>query len=205
MGTKNKITEENYKEVVLKRSIIICWVLLAICLVIKLFGGNFFGIVCTNEKFVKFCEYCDTSFIRYVIYFTYFMFESSILILIIKPKLKLRDKTFIMYFITCVLFWLIKVLVELEIIAISVPVFTIISLIILYLISLIYSKRPILSLLVILYQVLLGSMSSILKNISFTSEITDSLLLSFIFSIDYYIVLILTLLYIKKINIKKEI
>lgn len=59
MKHKNNITDENYEEVVLRRAINICWVLLAICFVVKIFGGNFFDIVCNNEKFVEFCSYVD--------------------------------------------------------------------------------------------------------------------------------------------------
>lgn len=59
MKHKNNITDENYEEVVLRRAINICWILLAICFVMKIFGGNFFDIVCNNEKFVEFCSYVD--------------------------------------------------------------------------------------------------------------------------------------------------
>lgn len=59
MKHKNNITDENYEEVVLRRAINICWILLAICFVVKIFGGNFFDIICNNEKFVEFCSYVD--------------------------------------------------------------------------------------------------------------------------------------------------
>jgi hypothetical protein len=44
----------------LKRVIIICWVALAICFCIKLFGGNLFEIMCKNENFIAICNYADT-------------------------------------------------------------------------------------------------------------------------------------------------
>lgn len=59
MKHKNNITDENYEEVVLRRAINICWALLAIYFIVKIFGGNFFNIVCNNEKFVEFCSYVD--------------------------------------------------------------------------------------------------------------------------------------------------
>ena len=50
-----KLDKERY----LKRVIVVCWIALAICFGIKLFGGNLFEIICTNEKFIKVCEYAD--------------------------------------------------------------------------------------------------------------------------------------------------
>ena len=54
-----KTTDKNYKPVVIKRCIIACWILLGICLVIKLFGGNYFAILCTNERFIAVCNFVD--------------------------------------------------------------------------------------------------------------------------------------------------
>lgn len=45
----------------IKRVIIVCWVALAICFVIKLFGGNFFQIICENQTFIAVCEFCDNN------------------------------------------------------------------------------------------------------------------------------------------------
>lgn len=53
-----KLDKERY----LKRVIIVCWVSLAICFGIKLFGGNLFEIICENENFIKVCEYADNHF-----------------------------------------------------------------------------------------------------------------------------------------------
>lgn len=44
----------------IKRVIIVSWIALAICLAIKIFGGNLFAIVCTNKNFIAICNYCDT-------------------------------------------------------------------------------------------------------------------------------------------------
>lgn len=38
---KEVVTEDNYKQIVLKRMIIICWVILFVCFIIKIFGGDF--------------------------------------------------------------------------------------------------------------------------------------------------------------------
>ena len=54
---EQKLNKEKY----IKRVIIVCWVALAICFVIKLFGGNFFQIICENETFIAICEFCDNN------------------------------------------------------------------------------------------------------------------------------------------------
>ena len=65
---KNVVTEDNYKQIVLKRMIIICWVILLVCFIIKIFGGNFFNIVCTNKKFANICAYVDKAvWLQYII------------------------------------------------------------------------------------------------------------------------------------------
>lgn len=53
-----KLDKERY----LKRVIVVCWIALAICFGIKLFGGNLFEIMCENENFIKVCEYADNHF-----------------------------------------------------------------------------------------------------------------------------------------------
>jgi hypothetical protein len=204
MGTKNKITEENYQKIMLKRSIIICWVLLAICFAIKIVGGNFFQINCTNEKFIRFCEYCDTSFIRYIIYFICFMIETISFAMIITPKTKLKSKRFIFYCVTSILFWIIKVIVETGIVFIATEIFSVISLFVLHIILTCYSKSPLKSLLVILYQLVLVVLSSIIRDISFSGFMTTSFLVTTIFLIDYYISLTLTVLYRKKYYKEKD-
>lgn len=56
-----KLDNERY----LKRVIVVCWIALAICLGIKLFGGNLFEIMCENENFIKVCEYADNHWWAY--------------------------------------------------------------------------------------------------------------------------------------------
>lgn len=198
------VTKENYREIVLKRTIISCWIILAICFIIKIFGGNFFNIVCETEEFVKFCNYCDTSFVRYIIYFAYFMFETIMFALILTPNKPINKFRFILYLIFSICFWIVKILVESKIIKIKIEVFSIISLIILYLLLLMYSKKPLYSFVIIIYQFVLVFISSVIKNISFSSTLTNSMLMTVIFFIDYYIELILTFLYVRVKILRKE-
>lgn len=54
---ENKLDTEKY----LRRVIIVSWVGLFICLVIKLFGFNIFEIACKNENFIAVCNYVDNN------------------------------------------------------------------------------------------------------------------------------------------------
>lgn len=68
MKSREVVTKDNYKQIVLKRMIILCWILLAVCFVVKIFGGNFFNIVCQNERFIKACEFVDKNvWLQYII------------------------------------------------------------------------------------------------------------------------------------------
>lgn len=53
---EEKLDKKKY----LHRVIIVSWVALIICFIIKLFGGNIFEIACTNETFIAICNYADT-------------------------------------------------------------------------------------------------------------------------------------------------
>ena len=205
MKEKETITKDNYKEKTLKRAIIVCWILLAICFVVKICGGNFFNIVCNNENFIKFCNYCDTSFIRYVFYYPVFIIESSLLLITIKPDKKIFSINFVLYIICCSLFWIVKVLHEIQIIKLDVNIANIFPIIILYLLLMIFSKKPLTSLICLIYQTALTLLSSFIRNISFVNLMTDSFLITTIFLIDYYIAMILTVLYRKRIYLKREI
>lgn len=48
------------KKKFLQRIIIACWIALIVCLIIKLFGGNIFEIICKNQTFIKVCNYVDS-------------------------------------------------------------------------------------------------------------------------------------------------
>lgn len=67
-----KLDKERY----LKRVIIVCWIALAICFGIKLFGGNLFEIMCENENFIKVCNYADNHFWAYYLINALYCFVS---------------------------------------------------------------------------------------------------------------------------------
>lgn len=204
MKEKLKITEENYKEIMLKRSIILCWVLLAICFVIKIFGGNFFEIVCTNEKFINVCEFIDNSILYYIFSYMSYIITSLLLIIIIRDNKKIITKGSIIYLICCSLYWGFKLLIQFNIVKLPLVLYNILEYGVLYLLLIIFSKKYIKSIFVIIAMVVFSILSVITKNIGISGTIGDSSLIAIIFMIDYYIMLILCYLYSIKIKNKKR-
>ena len=204
MKGKRLITKENYKEIMLKRGIISCWVLLGICLAIKLLGGNFFKIACNNETFISFCNFMDDSVLRFIIYYITFIYTSLMLIMSVEPKIKFKSKKILLYLFVITIVWILKLLIELDILPVNVIVYNIGVCVVLYFVLLLFSKRPLLSLIIVIYDFVLALASAIVKDIGLSGAITDSFMIDTLFLIDYYILLTLTMLYRKK-KILKEV
>ena len=194
-----KITEDNYREVVLKRGIITCWILLAICLVVKIFGGNFFNIVCEHKVFINICNYIDNGWIFFAISYISFTVTSILLLLIVRDDKKLFTKNTLIFLIVISIYWTFKLLVQLKIIPIDFSIYNILDYSCLYLLLLIFTKKPIKPLITIVLMFVFTLISVIVKNTGMTYIVSESALIGLIFMIDYYIMLILTYLYSKKL------
>lgn len=188
-----KLDKERY----LKRVIVVCWIALAICFGIKLFGGNLFEIMCENENFIKVCEYADNHFwARYLICLVYGFASNYFYILAMCEKSKFQKWEFIIFLITVVLATFIKLInstigliFEIWQIFIMPCIFTI--------------KEPkkhwntILGfVLVLLFQVI----SMFVKNVKF-AIMGDNVLIGAIFSIDVFLMVVL---YYGYVNVRKS-
>ena len=95
-----KLDKERY----LKRVIIVCWIALAICFGIKLFGGNLFEIMCNNENFIKVCEYADNHFLAdYLISSIHSYISNYLTILAMCGKWKFKKIELVIFSITVAL------------------------------------------------------------------------------------------------------
>lgn len=198
-------TENNYREVMLKRAIILCWILLAICFVIKICGGNFFDIICNNDRFIKLCEFIDRAIIKYIIYFILFQITMYLLLIIVKPEIKIKSNSYIKYFIIMIIYWIYKLLIELNIINIQYYYIDIIDFIIPIIILYLYTHNLKKSLFTILLLFIFTLLSTITKNITIEQVVTDSYLIATLYSIDYYIMLVLSALYSRKVYLRRNI
>ena len=95
----------------LKRVIIVCWIALAICFGIKLFGGNLFEIMCENENFIKVCEYADNHWwAYYLLGLSYAYISNRFAILAMCGKWKFSKIEFVIYSITTLVGCAVKLL-----------------------------------------------------------------------------------------------
>ena len=91
----------------LRRVIVISWITLALCFVVKIFGGNFFEIMCENPNYKALCEYADNHYwTKIVIGFVSSMLCELLYLLAILEKYKLSIKEFfataIIVLISCI-------------------------------------------------------------------------------------------------------
>lgn len=97
------------KQAILKRMIILCWVLLFVCFIIKLCGANLFEIVCTNERFIEVCNFIDNTFLYYVLSFVFYYVNNFIYLLSATYKKMFKFKTILITTIILVLLYTIKI------------------------------------------------------------------------------------------------
>lgn len=199
MKHKNNITDENYEEVVLRRAINICWVLLAICFVVKIFGGNFFDIVCNNEKFVEFCSYVDKSkLLQFIIgcistFITYTLFYLAIC-----QKIWFTKRELVIVLVTTPVFVLLRMLND--------TLAFIMNFIQLFAMPFIFKRNKSIILKswfirVLIYGNVLNFLFQLISMITKSQELgylTNNFLVAIIFAIDVYIMLALYYLYSNK-------
>lgn len=204
---KEKIDENNYKEIMLRRSIIICWVILGICFIVKLFGGNYFSIACENERVVKICKYIDLSPLAYIIRLLSFLLSSYLIFKSV--DFGTSKKQTAIFLGLCFVAWCYKHLINVGIINISAILYNIFDFIILYILLIICTLKG-KSILIKLVKPLLfvallfifSLVSIVIKNVGIKSSLNSYFLQGIIFMVDYYIMLVLTYLYSKRRYLK---
>ena len=172
-----------------KTLIISCWVVLLCCFVVKLLGGNFFEIVCENEKFIRFCEFVDGNILKYVISFIMYMVSAFIYMLAVVRNQTSNKRKIIAFGLYSVL-WTIKLIgYDMPIIVTIVEFIGVIGIPILM-----NKKYWEMSLIGCGLNLLFQLISLITKNVEL-NYVDDSMFIAIIFNIDYYIMIILFYLY----------
>lgn len=180
------ITKDNYSKIMLKRAIILCWVLLAICFVMKLFGSNLFNIVIENQKFNSFCVYVDTNFLPlFIISVVYNVVLGTLMVLAMDSELKPTKFKIIYNLIVGIVCFLIKYFCpKLELVA---GVIQLVSLVLI-------TKRKGNGLVMMLYYIAFSLISQFVKGTDFNLT-QQSIVFSLILSIDVIIMMVLLYLY----------
>lgn len=186
---------------ILKRIIIVSWIALGCCFLIKLLGGNIFEIVCNNQRFIAICNYIDThmwaDWVFCTIYNTSTMY---FLVLAICGQVKYTKTQMIILFVTVPIATFVKVLnptvglfFDIWQIIVMPCVFTI--------------KKPRRHWCVLLGNVLIvifQMMSMVIRNLSFGFTTQDGTLIAIIHSIDVTIMIFIYYLYVISNKFKKE-
>lgn len=177
----------------IKRSIILCWVALALCFLVKICGGNFFAIAVENERFIAVCEYIDTHIVLSLI-------------------VRLLNSLLMPYLYYCGLFGQLKLDKKQSLVLMPVFVLTfcaklinvlvgnIVETIAVLLIPLMWGIKWHKSLVCYLIYNLFGIISAFIKSIG-NYYLPEYSLIGIIFSIDVYMMIVLFMLY----NYKRRI
>ena len=186
----------------IKRAIILCWIMLVACFAIKLFGGNWFEVVCTNEHFSKLCEFVDNNwFLYYPIGLSLYVASTIFVVLSVSNYKKFSKKDFLILILVLILLWSTQ-FISSNTKFIADTLFLIFSPLVIHLIQEKNIKNVIKNnwykgifcfLITFIFQII----SLVTKNVGI--KITDdSTLVTLILLIDYYIMIVLYYLYMKK-------
>lgn len=181
------VTDKNYKQIVLSRMITLCWILLLVCFIIKLFGGNFFMYLGKSEV----AEYIEGNFwLLTLVQFPFYFFSTYITyLMVLKDKHKLLS-----VFLTIILF-AFKVLGWAGFIPVYIS--TIIEVVGAILIPIILNKSVSGVIFIQLMLIVFQMISLFTKSITLIS-FPDTSIVGYIYMIDYYILLLLSYLYLKE-------
>lgn len=81
----------------LRRVIIISWITLGLCFLVKIFGGNFFEIMCDNPTYKALCGYADKHFwLKYILSILSSSLSVGLYILAIIQQYKFTKKQIIL-------------------------------------------------------------------------------------------------------------
>ena len=187
----------------IKRAIILCWIMLVACFAIKLFGGNWFEIVCTNEHFSNFCKFFDDRIVlQDILSLVFYAISTSLVILSSARKTNPSKKQLLFVVLSTCAIWSLQ-LISLTAKAITETVYLVFCPIIInfFLGDLTFSRRNALkeigfgaigATLTWVFQVL----SFVTRNIG-VSFVGDTTLIALILMTDYYIMIILYYMYVK--------
>lgn len=177
--------------------ITVSWIVLIICLIIKLFGGNWFELGTDNENFVAFCNYVDnTMWLKMVLACGIYLISGYFILSVIlnkKMTLKLLALFYPLMITKSILGWYILWLAY------------IIDFFIIVILPLILGKFRnwkrviVVNVLIILFQFL----TMAIRNLSIGTGFNENnyFIVQAIYQVDYYLMIILCFLY----NFRKKV
>ena len=190
-----KLDKQRY----LKRVIVVCWIALAICFGIKLFGGNLFEIMCENENFIKVCEYADNNLLANTIISGIVCYiQLYFLVLGMCQKMKFEKWELIVFSSTVIVGTIIKVYLP-PILGIIFDLWQLVFMAVVFILKTGEKKKVINVLIGNALLFLFQLISMVTKNIGVTI-LGESVLEGVIFSIDTFIMIFLYWCYANEIR-----
>ena len=170
--------------------ILLSWILFIICLIIKLFGGNWFELGTDNERFIAFCEYVDTNrVLKMILACLIYLITGYPVICILLNKKRLDVKSTLVF---------VPIMISKSIISwYSVLISYILDVFVLIILPLIFTKfkgwkRVIFgNILLFGFQVI----SIVVRNISPDFNVGNTLIENYLYQSDYYLMIILFYFY----------
>jgi hypothetical protein len=174
------------KEKILRNTIIVFWLLLFSCFIIKIFGGNLFEIAIESERVIKMCNFIDKyPIIHYGLNYISYLFVMTMLT---KSLINFKVKKYHKYI------WILIFLIINSLRFINVYLGMALDIIYLIMASYIYNhmiyKGVIGNISIVVFQII----SVFTRNLGIDVVVTSSLI-ELILCVDYYIMIILYYLY----------
>ena len=193
-----------------KKAIILCWIMLIVCFIIKLFGGNWFEIICNNEHFISICSYLDTHiWLRDLVAFPLYVVSTFFLMISASNTPRPKIKQIIIVLVSVVFVWSTRYIADIAKMIFEVVMFIALPFVLQSVDAGIKEWKTTLKhtwylgiigcVLDLIFQII----SLVTKNIGIRIIESNSLI-SLILMVDYYIMIALYYLYVLKKN-KKEI
>ena len=176
--------------------ILISWIALIICLIVKLFGGNWFELWLENDNFIKFCEFVDETIWLKRTLAVIIAITSTYLIMCLIYNVKYYKGLWILLYVVIMV---LKSLSSWYLLVVSYIMDALILIVIPMIITKNW-KRPIIVNIIILG---LQLMTLAVRNLNVGTgfNVNNTFIIQVLYQIDYYLMLILLYLYnIKKMN-----
>jgi hypothetical protein len=167
------------------------WLLLIVCLIIKLFGGNWFELGSENSKFIQFCNYVETRlYLKMIIGCVIAIITTYPLYCVMlkeqKPKLYKIIPLMILLVIKCIISWYNSI------VSFCLDIFILIILMTIF--NKNFKRNLKLYIITMIFQIItlkLRDLSFGLNDFNFNNTFIEQ----FLYQIDYYIIIILIYLY----------
>lgn len=181
-----------------KITIVLCWLSLFSFWAIKLFGGNWFEIIVNNDNFVKFSNYVQNTWLVYLSTLITTIIANHFTFCSISEKFFLKGKKLAFLLFADISSWFVVSFVNIETLKMCYGYITIIVF------AIIFQKswKKLYGLLAFVLETAFLALSMLTRNVQL--KYVDNLLMTYILSIDFYIMYAIYYLHLNLIRIKKE-